>query len=183
MTLNDIYISTERLFLRSISLSDAESMLRYRSNPKVYEYQNFKPKTIDDVNSFINDKVCKKPNIPDTWHQLSILNKESNELIGDIGIHFIDDMQVEIGYTLAIEHQVKGYATEAIYNLIDYLFNSLNKHRITASVDPRNTKSIALLERINMRKEAHFKKSYWFNGEWTDDVIFAILREEWTNKL
>ena len=57
----------------------------------------------------------------------------------------------------------------------------MKKHRITASVDPRNTKSIALLERINMRKEAYFKKSFWFNNEWADDIVYAILKEEWIN--
>lgn len=39
-----------------------------------------------------------------------------------------------------------------------YLFSDLKKHRITASVDPRNIKSVALLERIGMRKEAHFNE-------------------------
>ncbi len=86
--------------------------------------------------------------------------KETDELVGDIGIHFIDsdNLQAEIGFTLSLGHQCKGYATEAIIGVINYLFNNLKKHRIIASVDPRNIKSIVLLERIQMRKKAHFKK-------------------------
>lgn len=91
-------------------------------------------------------------------------------------------MQVEIGYTLSLEYQGNGYATESVINVINYLFNNLKKHRITASVDPENVRSAVLLERIGMRKEAHFKKSFWFNNEWVDDVVYAILKEEWINK-
>jgi RimJ/RimL family protein N-acetyltransferase len=183
MDVNEINISTGRLLLRGIRLSDAGLMLKYRSDPKIYEFQYWKPHTLLDVEDFINNKVSKVPDIPDTWYQVGIFIKETHELIGDIGIHFIDDenSQVEIGYTLSSENQGKGYASEAVMNVINYLFDDLKKHRILASVDPRNIKSIALLKRIGMREEAHFKKSIWFNGEWADDMVFAILGEEWTN--
>ena len=180
MSLNEIFIATSRLTLRVIKLADSASMLKYRSNPIVYQYQNWKPGTLEEVNDFIS-KLPDLPNIPDTWYQIGIFFKESNVLIGDIGIHFIDNLQVEIGFTLSLEYQRKGIATEAVVEVINYLFLNLKKHRVVASVDPRNIKSMALLRRIGMRKEAHFRKSIWFNEEWSDDVVFGILQEEWTS--
>jgi RimJ/RimL family protein N-acetyltransferase len=184
MKLNEVDFIVDRLRLREIRLTDAKALLKYRSNPQIYEFQNWKPQTLEEAEGFICTKIAKEINIPNTWYQLGICSKASNELIGDIGIHFpeYDDSLVEIGYTLSIESQGRGFATEAVSAVIDYIFTKLNKHRITASVDPRNTKSIALLERIGMRKEAHFRKSIWFNGEWTDDVVYAILEEEWVAK-
>jgi RimJ/RimL family protein N-acetyltransferase len=181
MNLNEVNFSTERLILRGIRLSDAKSMLKYRSDPQIYEFQYWKPKKIEDVEEFICTRISKEPDIPNTWYQLGIFIKGYDELVGDIGIYFLeaDSLQAEIGYTLSAEYQGSGYAAEAVTGVIDYLFNILNKHRVIASVDPRNTKSIALLERIGMRKEAHFKKSIWFNEEWADDVVYAILDEEW----
>lgn len=182
MSSNEVYIFTERLVLRTIKLTDAASMLRYRSNPIVYEYQNWKPRTLEDVKEFIDRNTCSLPNIPNTWYQLGIFIKEDNDMIGDIGIHFIDsdNLQVEIGVTLSLGYQGKGYATEAAIEVINYIFHTLKKHRVIASVDPRNIKSVALLNRIGMRKEAHFRQSIWFNGDWADDVVFAVLKEEWT---
>lgn len=181
MNLNEVNFSTKRLILRGIRVSDAKSIFKYRSNPQIYEFQNWRPKTLQDVENFIDTKVSKIPNIPNTWYQLGILIKESEELIGDIGIHFndSDNLQAEIGFSLSLEYQGKGYAVEGVIEVINYLFHNLNKHRIFASVDPKNKKSIALLERLGMRKEAHFKKSIWFNEEWTDDIVYAILDEEW----
>ena len=174
-------ITTRRLTLRALKLTDSTSMFKYRSNPIVSQYQNWKPRTLDDVVDFIS-KLPDLPNMPDTWYQLGIFIKESHVLIGDIGIHFIDDLQVEIGFTLSLEYQGKGLATEAIGEVLNYLFFNMKKHRIVASIDPRNLKSMALLKRIGMRKEAHFRKSIWFNEQWSDDVVFAILDEEWTTR-
>lgn len=181
MNLEEISFSTKRLILRAIRLADAKAMFKYRSNPQIYKFQNWEPKTIKDAEDYISTKIATVPNVPNTWYQLGVFIKGSDELIGDIGIHFIefDNLQVEIGYTLSLEYQGKGYATEAVASVVNYLFNNLNKHRIIASIDPKNIKSMALLERVGMRKEAHFKKSIWFKEEWVDDIIYAILKEEW----
>jgi len=66
--------------------------------------------------------------------------------------------------------------------VIDYVFGELKKHRISASVDPNNIKSIRLLEQIGFRKEAHFIESLLLNGQWVDDVIYALLAREWETK-
>jgi RimJ/RimL family protein N-acetyltransferase len=110
-----------------------------------------------------------------------IIKKDNDELIGDVGVHFVDlaGFQVELGITLNQIHHGKGFATEALTGIIDYLFDDLNKHRITVSIDPRNTKSIQLFERLGFRKEAHFKQIAFIDGEWADDLIYAMLKEEW----
>lgn len=102
-------------------------------------------------------------------------------MLGDCGFHVLgpEPRQVEFGISLVPEYQGHGYATEALRLLLDYLFFQLGKHRAFCSVDPRNVRSIALMVRVGMRKEAHFVKSFWFKGEWVDDLIFAMLAREW----
>ncbi|MGB4588832.1 MAG: GNAT family protein [Clostridiaceae bacterium] len=171
-------ISTERLEIRMITAKDNKKFFKYRSLPEVFKYQSFQPTSIEDVDNFIasNESFI---NIPDSWIQLGIYLKGTERLIGDIGLHFLDDIsQVEIGYTLDPLFQGKGYALEAVKALMTYLFKELHKHRITASVDPENEKSVHLLEKLGMRKEAHFMKSYLIDDEYYDDCIYAILREE-----
>ena len=63
--------------------------------------------------------------------------------------------------------------------LLDYLFIVLNKHRVFASVDPRNEASMALLRSVGMRLEAHFRQSLFWKGERVDDMVFGLLRSEW----
>ena len=103
--------------------------------------------------------------------------------MGDLGAQRLGHSpeQAEIGFTIAPSHQRRGLATEAARALLSHLFDDLGLHRVTASVDPDNLASRALIERLGMRQEAHHVKSYWFKGGWVDDVVYAMLRTEWSN--
>ncbi len=171
-------IESKRTLLRPITAKDKEAVFSYRSDAETNKYQGFVPKNREEVADFIS-RNPNEFNQADTWFQLVIIDRESDCLIGDIGIHFIDEQQVEIGCTLAKQSHGKGYATEALHAVIDHLFQQLNKHRVIGSIDPLNTNSISLLERLGFRKEAHFKQSLLIDGEWVDDINYAILKSEW----
>lgn len=171
-------LQTQRLLIRKLDVKDAQIFFQYRSMPAVYRFQSFEPKNMTDVESFFCG-LAEYPNMPNTWFQLAVCMKDDSGLIGDIGMHFSDDgEQAEIGYTINPDFQGKGYGLEAVSAVIKYLFTVLDKHRITASVDPENIKSIRLLEKAGMRKEAHFVRSIKMNNSWMDDCIYAILNEE-----
>ena len=97
------------------------------------------------------------------------------------GLHALKDQpgQVEIGFTLASEYQGKGYATEAVSGLLDYVFRGLCKHRVTAITDARNAAAARVLEKVGMRREGHFIQNVWFKGAWGDEYLYALLGHEW----
>lgn len=173
-------IQTEILLLRPISKEDNEQVFRYRSDSETNRYQGFIPKKLKEVDDFIKNNPTEF-NQPDSWFQLVIVEKKTGEVIGDIGIHFIgeNNLQCELGCTISKRHHGKGYATNAMRAVIDYLLSTLDKHRIVCSVDPRNNNSIRLLERLKFRKEAHFKESILIDGKWVDDIVYSILKSEW----
>lgn len=156
-------------------------MYAYRSQPEITRYQFWRPKGVEDVQELLDRMDKTGFGIVDSWFQLGIYLKDNQELVGDLSLHFLppDSQQTEIGFTIAPDHQRNGYATEAVEAAIDYLFTTLDVHRVTASVDPKNTASIALVERIGMRKEGHFRQSVPIDGRWEDDFIYAVLNNEW----
>ncbi|MBK1896603.1 GNAT family N-acetyltransferase [Chryseobacterium paridis] len=176
-------LETERLVLRDLDVNDKEAIFEYRSDAETNQFQSWIPKTLEEVETFILNN-SKEFNQPESWYQLLITDKMTEEVIGDIGVHFIDSAskQVEFGITLNKKHHHKGYASEALTGLIELMFKELKKHRITASIDPDNASSMMLMERIGFRKEGHFIKSLYLNGIWVDDVIYALLQEEWTTR-
>ncbi len=174
-------ISLARTLLRPIQTQDAEAVLAYKSIPEVNQWLGWIPETTEDIHTFVA-KNPKAFNTPDTWFQLVIVQLETNTVIGDIGLHFVDAQQCELGYTLHPKYGGQGYATEALSGLISYVFTQLHKHRIFASVDPDNKASIRLLKRLHFRKEAHHKQSLWFKEQWVDDVVYAMLRQDWIDQ-
>jgi RimJ/RimL family protein N-acetyltransferase len=102
-------------------------------------------------------------------------------LIGDCAalVRADDPRQAEVGFTVAPEHQGHGYATEAVRRLLHYLLVERGKHRVSATCDDRNTRSAAVLERVGMRREGRLLESTWSKGQWTSDLLYAVLRREW----
>lgn len=175
-----IALETERLLLRTARAEDARAIYAYRSRPDVGKYQS-RHRRLADTIRIIRQVSKTAPNTPDTWYQLAVIEKRSGGLIGDLGIHFTgkENRQAELAYTLAPEYQGKGYAAEAVLRLMAYLFGKLKKHRLVATADPRNDGSLKLMARVGMRREGYFRKSFWTGKEWTDDVLYALLKEEW----
>lgn len=176
-------VITDRLILRLAVPDDAEAIYAYRSDIIENQYQGWFPGSVEEVREYIKS-MPQTMEVVDYCYQFAIFSAGGERLIGDMGIIFTNHnmMQAEIGCTLNKDHQGKGYAMEALEGMVNYLFGKLKKRRIIASIDPRNMASIRLIERLGFRKEAHFRKSYYLRGEWVDDVIYAMLKEEWDKK-
>ena len=174
-------LESGRIVLRRFRDSDTEPFLAYRADPDVARYQSWEDYTCDEAKRFVAAMRALHPDTPGEWFQFAIEIKATNEMIGDCGLLTLQEEpgQAEIGVTVATEHQGKGYAMEAVTCLMDYVFTSLRKHRVRAITDCKNTRTIALLERIGMRREGHFIQNVWFKGAWGDEYLYAILRREW----
>jgi RimJ/RimL family protein N-acetyltransferase len=86
---------------------------------------------------------------------------------------------LEIGYTILPGERGKGYCTEAVNVMVDYLFLSKDMMRIQATTDTRNLASQRVLEKAGFRREGTLRKTGFVRGEWVDDYLYSMLREEW----
>ena len=73
----------------------------------------------------------------------------------------------------------RGLATEASRALVAFAFADIGLHRITAHCDAANERSRRMMERLGMRREAHFRHAAFFDGVWHDQYLYAMLEEEW----
>ena len=172
---------TARLRLDALREDDAEALFAYRADPDVARYQGWCPASCGEALDFIRAQQNSTLEKGGSWVQRAIRLSGSDKLIGDLGLHVPADAggSYEFGITLAPVHQGQGYAREALRALFDFMFRELRAHRVHASIDPRNLASAALLSSLGMRQEAHFRESLKLRGEWVDDVIFALLAQEW----
>jgi hypothetical protein len=111
---------------------DAEAMFEYRSDPLMTRFQNWEPRSVEEIRTFIAGLAEIGIDTPGCWYQLGLFIRDSGELEGDCGIHVQarDPRQMEIGITLARAFQGRGLATEALKAVLDYLFMKLGKHRV-----------------------------------------------------
>ena len=106
------------------------------------------------------------------------IEKKDGTKIGEIG-HYMIGKLLEIYYYLVQSERGKGYGTEAIMIMVDYLFLSRELMRVQATPDVSNVVSQRVLEKVGFTKEGIIRKSDFNRGKWGDDCLYSILREEW----
>ena len=176
--MNPPILKTANFLIRVFQKKDLEAFAQYRSHEAVARYQSWSNYTYQDAIELFEGMDYSAFGTDGSWYQLAIASLDSDALIGDLAVHFIDQDQIEIGFTVSPEHQGKGVATQAVSSFLRYAFVELNKHRVVATTDAKNTASFRLLEKLAFRREAHFIQNIFFKGAWGDEYQYALLRSE-----
>jgi RimJ/RimL family protein N-acetyltransferase len=174
---------TERLVLRSLRETDSADLLAYRGRPDVCRYLMNEPHDRAGIEAFIAERAPRTSFVED--RDAVLLGVElAGRVIGDVSLTTakVVDRQGEIGWVFHPDHQGHGYATEAARALLDLAFDEVGLHRVCAQLDPSNTASEQLCVRLGMRQEAHLREESWFNGEWGDLLVYAVLDREWRDQ-
>ncbi len=174
-----IYFETQRLLCRAFELADLKLFTAYRADPEVARYQSWQDYQYQDALTLFEGLQQTPFGTQGTWMQLALECRQTKSLLGDLALHFIDEQQVEIGFTLASEYQGQGLAREAVQGLLLYLFETLGKHRVSAITDVDNHAAWGLLERVGFRREAHYRDNIFFKGSWGSEYGYALLASEW----
>jgi RimJ/RimL family protein N-acetyltransferase len=172
----NLLLKSERLMIKSLEEKHHSFFHDYHRLKEVYQYQGFQPTSMDDSKDYIKEHMTNNRCI------LEVLNASGDIFLGDISLNFTQHKQVEIGYSFDPSYQKKGYAYEACKRILEYLFLELDVHRVFATLVPENTSSESLIKKLNFRKEAHYIKSVWTGDQWIDDMLYAILKEEYLLK-
>lgn len=173
-------IKTERLVLRPFTPRDEEDMLEFESRKDVARYLFNEPRTREDnareLAVRVNRTALRKEK--DT---LMVAVELDGKVIGYVLLTWLSEehRQGEFGYVFHPDYHGRGYASEAAVEMLRIGFEKMNLHRVIGRCDPRNTGSARLMERLGMRKEAHFVESEIFKGEWGGELHYAMLESEW----
>ena len=108
-----------------------------------------------------------------------MIQKKDGTNIGIIACFGQSSGTITIGYAIEPSEHGKGYGTEALQLMVDYLFLSKEIHRIQANTDPENKASQRILEKVGFKNEGISRKSSFVRGQWRDECHYALLREEW----
>jgi len=106
------------------------------------------------------------------------IEKKDGTKIGGV-IHFPVGKLLETGFALIPSERGKGYCTEAVKIMVDYLFVSKEIVRIQATTHVENKASQKVLEKAGFTREGTIRKMLFIRGEWADGYLYSILREEW----
>lgn len=175
-------IRTERLLLRPLTAADAGAILAYRGREDVCRYVPFEPMRPEDIAKRLEGQWARTE-LTDAGQALILGAEviETGQLAGDVMLFWHSRVhgRGEIGYVFNPDLSGHGYATEAAAELLRLGFEELGLHRVVAALDERNDASARLARRLGMRQEARLVENEMFKGEWSTELDFAMLADEW----
>lgn len=154
-------LTTERLLLRELQLTDAHEIFLLRSNKEVNELIDRATATsIDEAHQFINMIISNQLNNESFMWVITL--KDEPKLIGTIVYWNIvkDKDQAEIGYEMLPQYHGKGIMHEALLNVIDFGFKTLGLKFIVAEPKSNNQPSVKLLEKCGFVKTGETEGGY-----------------------
>jgi RimJ/RimL family protein N-acetyltransferase len=181
----DYPLQTARLRLRPFRNRDFTDLLAIQSRPEVARYLMWEPRGADEVGQVLDTKIGQRAlSAEGETLALAVELQATGTVIGEVSLRWLsrEHRQGEIGYVFHPDHHGHGYAGEAVEVLLRLGFAGLGLHRIIGRCDARNVSSARLLERLGMRREAHFVHNEIFKGEWGDELLYAMLDHEWANR-
>jgi ribosomal-protein-alanine N-acetyltransferase len=156
--------------LRIMEREDLATLQEWDNNPEFMgDYEPLRQETKTELEKTYD-------NLKDA--QWFFVQKKDGTKIGYVA-HFLAAGETELGYLIVPNERGKGYVSEAIEIMVDYVFLSRDVARIQAKADPENMASWKSLEKAGFKKEGVLRKTFYCRGKWRDDCMYSILREEW----
>ncbi|MFD1932382.1 GNAT family N-acetyltransferase [Nonomuraea mangrovi] len=175
-------VVTDRLSLRPFTFDDLQAIHAWECLPEVARFLYWEPRDLEGSRQMLDKRVARvalqgEGDVLD----LAVTLRESGRVIGQVLLNWTSRQheQGEIGYVLHPDFFGKGYAAEAGREMLRLGFEELGLHRIVGRLDGRNTASARVLEKLGMRREAHLVENEFVKGEWSDEVVYAMLGSEW----
>jgi RimJ/RimL family protein N-acetyltransferase len=174
-------LRTERLVLRPFEPQDFAAYAGWHGLGEVYRYL-YAPVPGPEVIRAKFEALLTAPFAADgDALRLAVLPRSGDQPMGEVMLRItsLAALQGEFGYIFAPEAGGKGYATEAVATLLGFGFGQVGFHRLFALLDPENTGSVRVVERLGLRRDAHLVQNDRFDGRWGDEFVYAMLRAEW----
>jgi RimJ/RimL family protein N-acetyltransferase len=175
-------ISTDRLTLRYFERTDLDDVAEYYALPEVQRYLDWKARDRVEVKAALDAMIQQRRlNRPGDTMTLAVCRQSDDTMIGQVSLRWTDATagQAELRFVFNPLFRRQGYATEAVKAALEAGFYNFNFHRIFARCGADNQRSARLMKSIGMRLEAHYREHALFNGEWDEELHFAVLDREW----
>ena len=170
-------LSSSRLTLRDIRLSDAREILAMRANGRVNQFIPRPTMQTEEEAVALIEKTNEayKNRIAIGW--AGVL-RENEAIVGTCGFNSIDayNLRAEIGGELDVNYWGKNIALEAVSLIVQFGLETMNLHTIEAKVSPNNRGAIYLMEQFGFVKEAHFKDRVYVRGAFDDMAVYTLLK-------
>lgn len=150
------YLKTRRLVLRNITADDLDSIFSWRNDPHCAKYQRWEDTTYSQIEAYIK-RFRTDCFLSEKEEQHYLITTSSGEAVGELAYFFSKEDCITLGITISTPHQRLGYAFEMLRSVIEEIRSAYPALDIVGLIDPNNTASIRLFEKLGFILECYAK--------------------------
>lgn len=176
-------LTAERVCLRWLEATDIPALFAMQCDPEVMRYWSRPPmrdpREAEELLLDIRAHFERR-----SLFQWGIARLEDDQVVGSLTLHHMEPchLRAEVGFSLQRQAWGRGLMTESLATAIQFAFGPLGLHRIEADADPRNVRSLRVLERAGFQREGLARERYRVGGEIQDSVLLGLLRTDWAGR-
>lgn len=182
MTGLDLPIECERVILRNFERTDIDQLSTFYGLPEAQRYYDLKARDRADVKVALEMmRLQTRLTRPGDTLTLAVERRSDERLVGHLSLTWTDATasQAELRFFFDPVVRRQNYGADCVRKLLDIGFEDFGFHRIFARCGAKSQGSARLLKELGMRLEAHYREHALFQGDWDEELHFAILDREW----
>jgi RimJ/RimL family protein N-acetyltransferase len=171
----------ERIILRKKRRSDAEEIFRKFSDKEVKRFTSLHSTKITLLSTKAWMRKSQKDFREGISFNFTIEHVKSKEVIGSMSVKEVDykNKYCEVGYWIGRKYWRKGYGSEALSLVLDFIFKKLKLERVEAKIFHPNKGSIRMLKKFGFKQEGRLRRRVFSKRDgWMDEIIFSLLKKE-----
>lgn len=176
-------ITTDRLIIRPFTEDDLDAADAYHRLPEVARFLYWEPRTREETVAALRKRMSPPSTLDNAGDGLTLAVevRELSTVVGEVSLALraTQPRTGEFGFTFHPDHHGHGYARESAVEMLRLGFEHYGMHRVIGRCEARNSASAGLMAKLGLRQEAHFVRNEFVKGEWNDELVFAMLADEW----
>ena len=172
-------LTSDTITLRELRASDAPSLLAMLSTEEVARFISPPPTTVEGFERFI--AWTQRERAAGNYVCFGIVPHGMEHAIGLFQVRQLEPGfgTAEWGFCMGSEFWGTGIFVEGARQVVSFAFETLGVHRLEARAAVRNGRGNGALRKVGAVQEGVLRKSFLRNGEYLDQVLWAILDCEW----
>jgi RimJ/RimL family protein N-acetyltransferase len=178
-------LTTRRLTLRALTLADADVLFAAFADRDTMRFFGDRHGSVADTRALFRHVIeGAEAHTSRQWAISACLDRSPDRftVVGSLSVNGIVGGTAQMGFILLKEHHGRGFATEAVRAVLDHAFGALGLHRVTLHIDPENTPSQRVAQKLGFKLEGRMRESFPVGGRFRDELILGLLEREWRDR-
>lgn len=171
-------LTNTRIYLRTLKLVDAPLLIKHTEDEEIRYMTGTKARfSVGQI-----ERHIERIQQDDTRFDFAICLNETDQFVGELSVFDIDLDNQSAGFRIAMNAMQltgKGYGTEAIELVLDFVFEELKLNRLQLEVYSHNERGLRAYEKNGFKREGVLREALYYQGAFSDEIIMAIIRSDY----